>query len=86
MMTVSSITSMDILNISSVTPVVQVNFAVPAFVETSEGLQPSSIVVEFRPQTEIPFTVMVETFDLSPPDAEGLLSNINGCVELFSKY
>lgn len=84
MMIVSSITSMDKLNISSVTPVVQVRFAVPASVQADEGSEVRGrLVVEFIPQTEIPFTVMVETFDLSPPDAEGLLSNINGCVELF---
>lgn len=36
--------------------------------------QPVIVPVGFSPQrTRIPFTVRVETFDLSPPDAQGLI-------------
>ena len=46
-----------------------------------EEIMQAQFSVIFSPQdTEIPFNFTVETFDLSPPDAEGLLFNTNVCV------
>ena len=43
------------------------------FVETDESSGQSQFSVIFTPQpTDIPFTFIVETFDFSPPDAEGM--------------
>ena len=43
-----------------------------AFVKTKESSGQARFSVIFAPQpTDIPFTFIVETFDFSPPDAEG---------------
>ena len=43
-----------------------------ASVEITESSGQAQFSVIFEPQpTDIPFTFIVETFDFSPPDAEG---------------
>ena len=65
------------ISISCGAPVVQVRFfTTQTFVSTEESSDARFSVI-FDPQdTEIPFTFLVETVDLSPPDAEGLCCNI----------
>ena len=43
-----------------------------SFVGTDESSGQAGFLITFAPQpTEIPFTFIVETFEFSPPDAEG---------------
>ena len=57
---------------SSITPVVQVMFQ-QQHVETNKSTGQARFSVTFTPlNTEIPFTFIVETFDLLPSDARGL--------------
>ena len=46
------------------------------FVATDESSSALFSVIFAPTPTEIPFTFMVETFDFSPPDAQGWL----GCI------
>ena len=45
-------------------------------VETDETSSAQFSVIFTPTPTEIPFTFMVETFDFSPPDAQGWLGRI----------
>ena len=65
-----------------VTSVVQVMFQ-QQFVETEESTQVQFSVVFTPLPTEIPITFMIETFDLSTLDAEGLfVMPISICVAI----
>ena len=49
-------------------------------VEIDEFTAAGCLVIFDPQETEIPFTFIAETVDLSPPDAAGLCCNINGCM------
>lgn len=64
------------ISISYGTPAVQVRFFTVQDSVSTEESSNARFAVIFDPQdTEIPFTFLVETVDLSPPDAEGLCCN-----------
>ena len=72
------------LKLSPLSSVVEIMFQ-QTVVEIEEVMR-AQFSVTFSPQdTEIPFNFTVETFDLSPPDAEGLLFHSTTCMVEYIK-